>query len=373
MKLRKLTLGIATGAVAFLASCGSPGIPEPPSLELARPVSDLRAVRKGNQVHLSWSVPQVTEDHQTFRHTGPTRICRSVGSPLRDCGTIVTELPPQTPPAQQRSRFRRRGNPQKTPPPLESYTDQLSPSLEIQSPTSNLAYAVSVLNSYGRSAGLSNQVQVPSAPTLSSPTGLNARLTGDGVRLTWDALPQPKEIPGVRYAYRIFRRDVTTNHDSVAGEVPVGEPNPGLLDTGFEWEKTYDYRGTVVTLVEQPTGAEQVEGDDTPPVRVVAHDVFPPAAPAGLQAVFSGPGQKPFIDLVWAANSEADLAGYNVYRQQRGFIPIKINFDLVNTPAFRDNAVVGGHEYSYAVTAVDAHGNESPRSEEAGEMVPADK
>src|SRR5436305_1848815 len=202
MKLRKLTLGIATGAVTLLASCGTPGIPEPPSLELARPVSDLRAVRKGNEVHLSWSVPQLTEDHQTFRHTGPTRICRSVGSPLRDCGTIVTELPPQTPPAQQRSRFRRRGNPQITAPPLESYTDQLSPSLEIQSPTSNLAYAVSVLNSYGRSAGLSNQVQVPSAPTLAAPENLAAHLSAKGVELTWNAVPPSPEVPGVRYEYR---------------------------------------------------------------------------------------------------------------------------------------------------------------------------
>ena len=53
--------------------------------------------------------------------------------------------------------------------------------------------------------------------------------------------------------------------------------------------------------------AKQVEGDDTPPVTVVAHDVFPPATPTGLQAVFSGPGQKPFIDLVWTPNTEPDL------------------------------------------------------------------
>lgn len=105
-------------------------------------------------------------------------------------------------------------------------------------------------------------------------------------------------------------------------------------------------------------------------MRVVTHDVFPPATPSDLQAVFSGPGQQPFIDLVWAPNTEPDLAGYNVYRHEAAGAPGKLNSDLVKSPAFRDNAVVPGHEYSYSVSAVDLRGNESPRSEEAIENVP---
>jgi hypothetical protein len=317
-------------------------------------------------------VPEQTTDHQTFRHVGPTRICRSLGSPLRSCGTPVAELPTQKPSTlRARSRFKK-NKPQNTlPPPQESYTDRLSPSLELQSPTLNFVYAVSVLNSYGRSVGLSNEVQVPSAPTLPAPANLRAQLTAEGVRLTWSAVAPPQQIPQLRYVYRVYRRDVATNRDGIAGELPVsGEPSPSLLDTGFEWEKTYEYRVTVVTLVEQPSGAEQVEGDDTAPVRVVAHDVFPPATPTGLQAVFSGPGQKPFIDLVWTANSEPDLVGYNVYRRENGSEPVKINTELVNTPAFRDSDVLPGHRYFYSVSAVDARGNESPRSEEASESVP---
>ncbi len=93
----------------------------------------------------------------------------------------------------------------------------------------------------------------------------------------------------------------------------------------------------MVTIVTPEKAAEQqVEGDDTPSVTVVAHDVFPPAVPAGLQAVFSGPGQKPFIDLIWAPNTEADLAGYNVYRHEQDGQTVKVNSDLVKTPTFRD-------------------------------------
>jgi hypothetical protein len=373
MKLTNLTFALSMVSVGLLSGCGTPGIPEPPSLELARPVRDLKAVRKGNEVHLSWSVPELTEDHQTFRHAGPTRVCRSLGSPLRDCGTPLIELPPQKVSTQQRSRFRRKEQSQKPTPPQETYTDQLSPSLELQSPTSNLSYAVSVLNSYGRSAGLSNQVQVSSAPALAAPGNLSAHLSGKGVELTWNAVPSPPEISGMKYEYRIYRRDVATNHNSVAGEIAVsGDANPRFLDGGFEWEKSYEYRLTVVTVVDRPEGPEQVEGDDSSPVRVVAHDTFPPATPTGLQAVFSGPGQKPFIDLVWAGNSEADLAGYNVYRHEAGSESLKINTELVKTSAFRDANLVPGHEYSYSISAIDARGNESSRSEEASETVPAE-
>lgn len=371
MKLTKLTFALGLASVGLLSSCGTPGIPEPPSLELARPVTDLRAIRKGNEVHLSWSIPELTEDHRSFRHAGPTRVCRGIGSPLRVCGTPVVELLPQPASTQHISSRRRLTKSQLPTPPQETYTDPLSASIEMQAPTSNLTYAVSVLNSYGKSAGLSNQVQVPSAPTLPAPAILSAQLSAKGVELTWSAVRPSKELSGIKYEYRIYRRDVATNHDSVAGEIPTSaDGSPSFLDTGFEWQKTYDYKVTVVTVVERAEGPEQVEGDDSLPVHVVARDVFPPAAPTGLQAVFSGPGQKPFVDLIWAANNESDLAGYNVYRRETSGEPSKINTELVKAPAYRDADILPGHEYFYSITAVDARGNESPRSEEAGEKVP---
>jgi fibronectin type 3 domain-containing protein len=114
----------------------------------------------------------------------------------------------------------------------------------------------------------------------------------------------------------------------------------------------------------------QVEGNDSPRVRVVAHDIFPPSVPSGLQAVYSGEGQKPFIDLIWAPVPSADLAGYNVYRSEGEAAPIKMNSDLVKTPSYRDMAVSAGKTYTYFVSAVDARNNESQKSEAASEAVP---
>ena len=90
----------------------------------------------------------------------------------------------------------------------------------------------------------------------------------------------------------------------------------------------------------------------------------------GLQAVFSGVGQKPFIDLTWAPSTETDLAGYNVYRQEAGGEAARINRELVKTPSFRDETVMPGQKYFYTVSAVDLRGNESPHSEPASEFVP---
>jgi hypothetical protein len=256
---------------------------------------------------------------------------------------------------------------------LENYTDRF-PSTGQAPPTSEFIYALSVLNPYGRSAGLSNQVHVSAAPTLQPPTELRAQLTAEGVQLSCNAVTVP-QIPGLRFVYRVYRREQGSNKDVIAGELPVsGQESLSLLDHSFEWEKTYDYHLTVVTIVAEPNRREQqVEGEDTPSVRVVTHDVFPPAAPSGLQAVFSGPGQKPFIDLVWTPNTEPDLAGYNVYRREEGGgVAVKLDSELIKSPAFRDNEVAPGHKYVYTVSAVDVRGNESPRSEEASEGVPSD-
>jgi len=165
----------------------------------------------------------------------------------------------------------------------------------------------------------------------------------------------------------------------MAGEVPLNEPGAAhFLDSSLEWEKTYLYRITAVSIVKRPDSEMQVEGDNTPPVRVVAHDVFPPSVPAGLQAAYSGEGQKPFIDLIWAPVTSADLAGYNVYRSEANGAEvktevkttIKLNSDLVKSPSYRDSAVASGKTYTYSVSAVDVRGNESQRSEAASEPVP---
>ena len=277
---------------------------------------------------------------------------------------MVGQLPPARLP---------RAAAQTTPKAQAEYIDSLPREIQQENPSAQFTYAVLVVNESGRSAGLSNQVQVPAAPTLPAPASFNARVTAQGILLTWSCgLPQAKALPYIQYRVRVYRRGENAQADTNVGEVEIQDcSKTELLDQSFEWEQTHLYRATVVTVVSVLGKPEmQVEGDDTPSVKVFAHDVFPPAVPTGLQAVFSGAGQAPFIDLVWAPVTDADLAGYNVYRHEEGAQAVKINSELVKTPAFRDSNVVAGKKYFYSVSAVDLRGNESARSEEAAESVP---
>ena len=352
-----------------LAAWGAPGPPLPPSLELAKPGTDLHGTRKGDKVYLSWTVPTQTMDYQLIRRLGPTRICRTLEVASNQC-MAVGEVQPLAIP---KIRHERGQKPQAVGPALQaSYTDVLPPDLLQQHPTASANYAVEVLNVHDRSAGLSNQISIPLAPTLPAPTSVEARVTSDGVALTWTGTLAAREFDEINYLYRIYRRVKGEKTDAIAGEIPVGgSPEGSFVDHGFEWQKNYEYRVAPVTVLSVPGQIPiQVEGDDSPPSEVFANDVFPPSVPSGLQAVASGVGQQPFIDLTWAPNTEADLAGYNIYRRDENGQSIKINSEFVKTPAYRDNTVQSGKRYIYSVSAVDLRANESDHSEEASETVP---
>ena len=364
MKLSTGRLLLMAAASAMFSGCASIGPPQPPSLALPRPPSDLRATRKGDRVLLAWTIPTLTTDRQTVRSLGVTRICRGLEPVLSSCDSPAGEAaPPQSPGA-----VRKAGG-QKV---AASYSDTLPSQLERDNPLGSATYAVEVLNADGRGAGLSNQVHVPLPPALSPPQDFVAHVTAEGAVLTWTGAPPAASEPSTHYIYRIYRRLEGGEQEILAGEVPAAaSPTYTFTDPAIEWEKTYYYRANTVTVVEQkdqPT--VRVEGDDAPEVKLFAHDIFPPAVPSGLQAVFSGPGQEPFIDLVWAPVSDVDLAGYDVYRREAGGSPEKTNSELVRTPAYRDTKVASGKEYFYSVSAVDIRGNESARSEEASEKVP---
>ncbi len=360
MKKISATLTLALAPLLFTA-CATIAPPQPPTLELPKPPLDLRAVRKGNHVVLTWTVPSVTTDRQIIHAVGPTKICRgprldptSCGTPVGESAAVVASKSGETPKKKVQA----------------SYTDTLPALLESDSPSDVTFYAVQVFNVDGRAAGLSNRVPIPLVRTLAPPRDFSSQVTNEGVVLSWSGVASPAS-PGSRYVFRIYRR-ADTQQRTLVGEVPAaGQSRRTLADPEIEWQKNYAYTIETDTLIDRSGKLPQViEGEDSPAVTVFADDKFPPAVPAALQAVFSGPGQKAFIDLVWAPDSDADLAGYNIYRHTEGTSPVKINSDPTQAPAYRDAAVEAGKRYFYSVSAVDVRGNESGRSEEASESVP---
>src|SRR5262249_35444434 len=91
-------------------------------------------------------------------------------------------------------------------------------------------------------------------------------------------------------------------------------------------------------------------------------DVTPPAAPRGLFSV-TGDGQ---VMLQWLANTESDLAGYRVYQSPCASGP-GCPYDRIGATSATQFVAPGlahGLTRFYAVSAVDASGNESPLSVE---------
>ena len=353
-----------TSLCLLLASCAQTGAPLPPSLELPKPPTDLRAVRKGNAVNLTWSEPVLTTDHQTVRSQGPTLICRSTQNDLTTCANPVATVPPPAPTSGTTPK------PQPRAATTRSATDKLPADLLTDDPNTEVTYAVEAQNRNQRGAGVSNRVHVPSARTLPPPADLAAKLTDDGVLLTWSSPGELSAQQSLQHHYRVYRRSEATGKEGIAGEVPLGVPGPAQFLDAIEWERTYVYRVTAVTVVSRPGTELQIEGDDSSPVRIVAHDVLPPPVPTGLEAVYSGEGQKPFVDLIWAPAASADLEGYNIYRSEANGQATKLNSEPVKLPSYRDNSVTPGTTYFYSVTSVDARGNESATSETASETAP---
>lgn len=340
----------------ILVACGTPGAPQPPSLNIPKPVSDLKAVRKGDSVTLSWTAPEDTTDGALVHHSGKMVVRRDAG----EGQSMLRELPLEPVHSSQQSR-------------AQSLQDSLSDLLRT-SAADFAIYTVESVNNAGKSAGPSNQAAVPLVLTPTTPRDVSAKVVPQGVSISWNQSwpPQPRTNLNVQYVYRIMRRLEGSNQQPVlVKEISAGSEAALVIDTGIEWEKQYQYWVTPVTLWQKDDQQKgTVEGNDSNIASITAHDVFPPAVPSGLQAVFSQVGQKSFIDLTWTPNGDQDLAGYNIYRRTEDTQAVKMNSDLVKTPAFHDESVQPGMKYVYSVSAVDLRNNESARSQEASEAVP---
>ncbi len=97
------------------------------------------------------------------------------------------------------------------------------------------------------------------------------------------------------------------------------------------------------------------------PALVVPHllDTAPPSAPTGVAAVVEASG----VRLQWDPNPEADLRGYHVHRAlaAKGLFA-RLTTTPVTLESFVDAAPPDTLLAWYAITAVDASGNESARS-----------
>jgi hypothetical protein len=341
-------------------------------------VHDLQATRKGNKVVLTWSQPRVLADRQSVIGPLVAKVCRNISSTASTasesattCAQPVGEVGSQQTASAAVGAARGKSNSGTT----VQFTDTLSEDSGTSDSLQFAVYTVEMRDGRGRSAGFSNPVSVPLAPILPA-KGLHSELDVHGVYLIWEnEIGSPPS--SVHFDYRVYRGEKgSSNRIAVPylrGLVHTkeGERWSGV-DINIEWEKTYLYWVTPITRVYSQDGKliGEIEGEDSAPIEVVTHDVFPPAVPERLLIVVNRIPGKKIVDLLWAPNTEKDLAGYNVYRREAGGQMERINSAPVTMLSFQDTNVAGGHRYFYCISAVDVRGNESAKSQEITEVLP---
>jgi hypothetical protein len=341
----------------LVTGCGTPGAPQPPSLYLPDPVTDLAAVRAGANVSLTWTMPKRSTDKVPLKSSVKVHLCRREGTGACEPVGEGLLLPPGS---------------------AGHFEDALPPALASGVPRP-LRYFVELDNRSGRSAGLSNEAIVLAGQSPSPIEGLHAEVRKDGVVLSWNA----QDDAGAVRLHRKLLTPPPAKSESLG--TPPPEPtdenllvdsnrsNARAIDRNIRLGESYEYRAQRISRVSFEGKTIELNGEFSPPVRVDAKDVFPPAVPGGLAAIATAGdgGIETAIDLSWQPGTEPGLAGYIVYRREgeAGWQRISPSQPLVG-PAFHDNHVQPGHTYRYAVSAISQSGHESARSAETEETVP---
>lgn len=356
---------ISLATIPALAGCGMPAAPQPPSLNLPAPVSNLSAVRTGDEVALKWTLPTKNTDKIALKGNITVRVCRNEASSTSCSATATLELAPGTD---------------------GSFTDTLPAPLASGSPRA-LTYFIELDNRKGRSAGLSNAAEILAGQAPAPIAGLAAQMRRDGVLLRWSPASPGSPTAAVRLVRKRLSPNIErptsqkTSQGSLAPPTEPAErtllvdtPTPAgrALDADIRFGETYEYRAQRVERIAVNGKTLELAGALSPPVRIEAINVYPPAVPKGLAAVAT-PGENgagPAIDLNWQPNTEADLAGYIVYRRESDTGSWQ-RVSSVAEPAYHDANVQPSHTYIYAVSAIDQQRHESERSAETQETVPA--
>jgi hypothetical protein len=399
---RWLSAAGAAILIACTAGCASPGPPRPPTLNLPETVKDLAVERLGDEIRLRWTTPEMTTDHIEVKGSMTAEICRVI-VPSSVC-TPVRRFPVQSGPSQ--------------------VADTLPQALTVD-PVALLAYRVQIFNNKDRSAGPSPEAFAAAGTTPPPVEQLRATPTRDGAMLEWQQKDNPAAVEldrlpvgpngvvvepppskatsksSAKSKSKTPKTQKTQKTHSAHSSKPASASTPksllapppaptevklrtpsqptdtgGTIDHTAQVGETYRYTAQRVRSVSLSGHTLELRSATSPPVTVVMRNIFPPQAPTGLEAIPGGATTADrSIDLSWTPGTDADLAGYIVYRQEidskgvAASTATRLNATPVVGPAYRDQTAVAGRRYAYHVTAVDTAGNESAPSADVQETL----
>jgi hypothetical protein len=306
-------------AAACLCGCGYVGDPLPPALNIPLPVKDLAVTQRAAALIVDFTAPALTVEDLAIREFDEIDLrVGAIPSPFSmEAWAAQAKLVPATAEPGKPVRVETSGR---------------------EWIGSEVLVAVRLKTSRGRASDWSNSVTLMVKPPLPPPSALTAEPHPEGVRIGWEPVQTAE-------SYRIFRH-------VEGGQAPV---EGGTTKETHFIDRTAGMGRPLTYSVQALASGAESEPSST--VTVVPRDIFAPSAPAALMAL-AGVGS---VELTWDRSREPDLKIYRVYRAE-GTGEFALLADAVDAPAYSDRQITAGTLYRYQVTAVDAAGNESPRS-----------
>lgn len=193
-----------------------------------------------------------------------------------------------------------------------------------------IAFQVRLQNTKGRYSAWSNQVVRRVVAPVPTPAGFTVQPVREGMALRWT---------GAAQTWLVFRDETQV----------AAVTKPEYIDTAVSVGQGYRYRVQASVKAGESVAVSEMSAE----VATAYADTFPPVQPVGLSVIASTNAN----ELSWERNTDADLKHYRVWRDG------ELLADAVEIPAYTDRTAESGNKYSYAVSAVDTYGNESPKSQ----------
>jgi hypothetical protein len=319
----------AAAAILILSGCGYIGEPLYPLLNIPKPVTDLEAVERGKAIIYQFTLPALTTEGKLAR-----------------IGRIEIRAGEAPQGSFNREEWLAKAIELQAKPDEHGHVKGEFPATPWVG--KELILGVKAYGVNGRGGEWSNLVPTTVVEPLGTATAVTATPVAEGVQVSWQSSA---------HQHRVLRRAGPDQPYSLLTTVEANQ----WLDTTTEYGKQYSYLIQAV----QKTGNREAESELSEAREVTPIDVFPPAIPAGLNAIAGTQN----IELIWERNTEPDLAGYRLYRAE-GDGKLEKIADIQDKPSYSDRKVESGKRYRYAVSSLDRAGNESKSSVPVGIVAP---
>jgi fibronectin type 3 domain-containing protein len=331
--------------------CAKIGEPQPPEVRIPRAAVDLAAQQLADTILLKVTKPTENTDGSAATTLASVDVYRLLGNPsavlaaaaLRDDEYADRAERILSIPSSRLADYVRGDS--------LCIQDKLDIEDRSRIYSQTLQYAVLFVSQKNQAAGFSNKVSIAPVAIPPAPSGLSAVLEENCIRLKWNAPlenmdgSKPPRIAG----YKIFKAEGSAEFppEPIQADLVQGTV---FEDRSFEFGKTYRYVIRTVGSAQNPY-AESLPSEI---LSVETRDTFPPSPPENFHAI----RQEGSIILLWAPSSSPDVAGYRIYRQDKtSAARVLLQKELITVFNHRD-VQPEGHG-SYAIQAIDTHGNES--------------